>query len=93
MHSTLLGPSGGLYDMIGINWNYDAGMWLFNTTQNVKTISFDMSKSTGGNAIGGGGAGWAFYTPPGLNVPEPSSALLACCGLIVAVSRTERRRT
>jgi len=84
---TLVGPVAGIYDMFGVSYNFDVGMWLFQTTQDVRTISFDMQKSTGGNAIGGGGAGWAFYSP----VPEPSSAALACCG-IVAVAFAGARR-
>jgi hypothetical protein len=66
---TLVGPVGGVYDMFGVGYNFDVGMWLFQTTQDVRTISFDMQKSTGGNAIGGGGAGWAFYAP----IPEPTA--------------------
>src|SRR5687767_11457551 len=90
---TLVGPAGGVYDMFGISYNFDVGMWLFNTTQDIKTLSFDMDKSTVGNAIGGGGAGWAFYSP----IPEPSSAALACCcGLAVVFvgtfCRARRRR-
>lgn len=87
---TLSGPVGGVYEMFGINYNFDAGMWLFNTTQDVRTISFDMERSVGGNAIGGGGAGWAFYTP--LVVPEPSSITLVGCALVVAASRASFRR-
>jgi hypothetical protein len=88
---TLIGPTSGVYDMIGINWNYDAGMWLFNTTQDVKTIEFDMGKTSGGNTIGGGGGGWAFYSPP---VPEPSCTSLAVFALLAAASGslTNRRR-
>jgi hypothetical protein len=67
---TLTGPVSGVYEMFGVSYNFDVGMWLFKTTQDVKTISFDMQKSTGGNAIGGGGAGWAFYAP----IPEPASS-------------------
>jgi hypothetical protein len=85
---TLVGPASGVYDMIGINWNYDAGMWLFSTTQAVKTIEFDMGKSSGGNAIGGGGAAWAFYTPP---VPEPTCASLAASALLALACGTRRR--
>jgi hypothetical protein len=81
---TLTGPIAGIYEMFGVSYNFDVGMWLFMTTQDVKTIEFDMQKSTGGNAIGGGGAGWAFFAP---QVPEPSSAALAACGAIFLVSR------
>jgi len=86
---TLNGPLSGVYNMLGIGWNFDAGMWLFNTTQDVKTIAFDMARATGGNAIGGGGAGWSFYTRP---VPEPSSAALVGCCLLIAVGRLVRRK-
>jgi hypothetical protein len=86
---TLAGPVLGVYDMFGIGWNFDAGMWRFTTTQPVRTISFDMSKSSGNNAIGGGGAGWAFYTAP---VPEPTCAALVAIGLLVAAGPSVRRR-
>jgi hypothetical protein len=77
---TIVGPAGGIYDMFGVTYNFDVGMWLFTTTQDIRTLSFDMDKSTLGNAIGGGGAGWAFYSP----IPEPSTAALAgCCGIVV----------
>jgi hypothetical protein len=76
---TLTGPVSGVYEMFGVSYNFDVGMWLFKTTQDVRTISFDMQKSTGGNAIGGGGAGWAFYAPR--IVPEPSCMLLLGCGI------------
>jgi len=66
---TLTGPVAGVYEMFGVSYNFDVGMWLFRTTQDVRTIAFDMQKSTGGNAIGGGGAGWAFYAP----IPEPAT--------------------
>ncbi len=89
---TLVGPVGGVYDMFGVSYNFDVGMWLFTTTQDVKTLSFDMDKSTLGNAIGGGGAGWAFYSP----VPEPSAVALAgCFGVVVfagGLCRIGRRR-
>jgi hypothetical protein len=75
---TLTGPIAGTYEMFGVTYNFDVGMWLFQTTQDVKTISFDMSRSVPGNAIGGGGAGWAFYSP----VPEPSTATLIGCGAL-----------
>ena len=87
---TLAGPVGGVYGMFGIATNYDIGMWLFKTTQDVKTINFDMEVGVGGNTIGGGGATWAFYTPPGIVVPEPSSMLLIACGLAFGI--TSRRR-
>jgi hypothetical protein len=84
---TLTGPVAGVYEMFGVSYNFDVGMWLFKTTQDVRTISFDMQKSTGGNAIGGGGAGWAFYAPR--VIPEPSCAVLLACGILLfmAVSR------
>jgi hypothetical protein len=86
---TLTGPVAGVYQMFGVSYNFDVGMWLFNTTQDVKTISFDMQKSTGGNAIGGGGATWAFYTRP---IPEPASISLVGCGLVGLIAGTIRRR-
>jgi hypothetical protein len=86
---TLVGPVGGVYDMFGVGYNFDVGMWLFTTTQDVRTLSFDMQKSTGGNAIGGGGAGWAFYAP----IPEPSSMGLVCCALVVIAGAARRRTT
>jgi hypothetical protein len=86
---TLTGPVGGVYQMFGVSYNFDVGMWLFNTTQDVKTISFDMEKSTGGNAIGGGGATWAFYTHP---IPEPASMVLGGCGVLGLAGGVIRRR-
>jgi hypothetical protein len=77
---SLVGPVGGVYEMFGVGYNFDVGMWLFKTTQDVRTISFDMQKSTGGNNIGGGGAGWAFYAP----IPEPSCSSLFCWGVAIA---------
>jgi PEP-CTERM motif len=89
---TLVGPAGGVYDMFGVAYNFDVGMWLFTTTQDIRTLSFDMDKSTLGNAIGGGGAGWAFYAP----IPEPSAASLAgCFGVVIftgGLCRIGRRR-
>jgi len=85
---TLVGPLGGVYDMFGVGYNFDVGMWLFKTTQDVRTISFDMQKSTGGNAIGGGGAGWAFYAP----IPEPSTGALMIAGVIGALAINRRSR-
>ena len=87
---TLAGPVGGVYAMFGIASNYDVGMWLFKTTQDVKTINFDMEVGVGGNTIGGGGATWAFYTPPAIIAPEPSAMLLIACGL--ALGTIARRR-
>ncbi len=86
---TLVGPASGVYDMLGINWNFDVGMWLFTTTQAVRTIEFDMARNTGNNQIGGGGAGWAFYTSP---IPEPTGLTLACAGLALVGSFSPRRR-
>jgi len=80
---TLTGPVAGVYQMLGVNWNDDAEMWLFKTTQDVKTISFDMEVGVGGNQIGGGGAGWQFYTPKGTIVPEPTAVMLLSTGLVV----------
>jgi hypothetical protein len=86
---TLTGPVAGVYQMFGVDYNFDVGMWLFETTQDVRTISFDMSKSTGGNAIGGGGAGWAFYAP----VPEPSSIGAPMLGAVALAARRRRNAT
>ena len=84
---TLVGPVAGVYDMFGVGYNFDVGMWLFQTTQDVRTISFDMEKSTGGNAIGGGGAGWAFYAP----IPEPRAVgLLVVIGWLLLRRRPSR---
>jgi len=85
---TMTSPVGGVYQMFGIPSNFDVGMWLFNTTQDVKTIAFDMEKGTGGNTIGGGGATWAFYTAP---IPEPATIGLVCCGLVVLATGALRR--
>jgi hypothetical protein len=73
--------------MFGVSYNFDVGMWLFKTTQDVRTISFDMQKSTGGNAIGGGGAGRAFYAP----IPEPSCAMLFQFGIVLFTIVCRRR--
>lgn len=89
---TLIGI-GGVYQMLGVTWNDDAEMWLFKTTQDVKTINFDMEVGTGGNTIGGGGAGWQFYTPVGQIVPEPTGfALLASVFSASAWMKRGRRR-
>ena len=85
---SLTGPVLGVYQMFGVNYNFDVGMWLFKTTQDVRTIHFDMEVGVGGNNIGGGGATWAFYTP---RVPEPSTAALIAFGLTLAVSCVRRR--
>ena len=77
---TITGPVAGVYQMFGVSYNFDVGMWLFKTTQDVKTIAFDMEKGAGGNAIGGGGATWAFYTSP---IPEPTSVALVCGALVI----------
>jgi hypothetical protein len=86
----LVGPTLGVYDMFGVGYNFDVGMWLFKTTQDVKTISFDMQKSTLGNGIGGGGAGWAFYAPR--IIPEPTSAVLLYWGIVIAGGRVFSRK-
>ncbi len=87
---TITGPVGGVYQMFGVSYNFNVGMWLFKTTQDVRRIAFDMERGTGNNAIGGGGAGWAFYAPPG--VPEPTcGALIGWC-LFVAIGLPIRRR-
>lgn len=84
---SVVGP--GAYNMNGISWNFDVGFWQFQTTQNVRTISFDMAKLSGGNTIGGGGAAWAFYSP---KVPEPSTCSLVFVGL-VSLGNFARRRS
>jgi hypothetical protein len=86
---TLTGPVAGIYQMFGPSGNFDVGMWLFKTTQDVKTISFNMELGIGGNpSPGGGGAAWAFYT----NVPEPATAALSCVGLIIGGCLCRRGR-
>jgi hypothetical protein len=89
---TLTGPVAGVYQMFGVNWNDDAEMWLFKTTQDVKTINFDMEVGVGGNNIGGGGAGWQFYTPKGPIVPEPTAVVLISSGLVVVGHGLRLRR-
>jgi hypothetical protein len=89
---TLTGPVAGVYQMFGVTWNDDAEMWLFKTTQDVKTINFDMENSVGGNAIGGGGAGWQFYAPKGIIAPEPTSALVLLSGIVVGGHTVRLRR-
>src|SRR6185295_949984 len=39
---TFSGPDAGVYQMFGPSANIDVGMWLIKTTQDVKTISFNM---------------------------------------------------
>jgi hypothetical protein len=85
----LTGPVVGTYEMFGPAANFDVGMWLFNTTQDVKTISFDMEVSIqGGPFQGGGGAAWAFYTRA---VPEPATTGLLAIGSIAFTSVFGRR--
>ena len=62
----------GVYDMFGNPGNFDAGMMVFQTTQDVRAIEFDMEVGGAQGVAGGGGAGIGFYAP----VPEPSSQLL-----------------
>jgi hypothetical protein len=85
---TLNGPFAGVYDMLGVNFNFDVGFWLFNTTQDVRRISFDMEVGVGGNQIGGGGGTWAFYTA---NVPEPTTFALVSIGLAASSGALRRR--
>jgi len=85
---TLNGPVSGVYDMLGVNFNFDVGFWQFSTTQNIRTISFDMEVGVGGNTIGGGGGGWAFYTA---NVPEPTTVALVSIGLAASSGALRRR--
>jgi hypothetical protein len=87
---TLTGPVAGVYQMFGVNWNDDAEMWLFQTTQDVRVIHFNMSKSGPvPAAVGGGGAGWAFYTA---RVPEPTTGLLLLSGMTVTGQTMRLRR-
>jgi hypothetical protein len=87
---TLSGPVGGVYDMFGVTYNDDVEFWLFKTTQDVKTLNFEMEVGVPGNGIGGGGATWAFYTP--VNVPEPTMITLVCCGIIIGGCSYRRGR-
>jgi hypothetical protein len=89
---TLGGPAAGFYDMFGVSYNFDVGMWLFATTQDVRTISFDVETDVGGNGIGGGGAAWAFYAPGASSVGEPSTLALGVLGAIVLVGVSRARR-
>jgi hypothetical protein len=87
---TLTGPVFGAYEMFGPSANFDVGMWLFTTTQDVKTISFDMELGIqGGPFQGGGGAAWAFYTRA---IPEPASIGLLAIGLIACTGTFRGRR-
>ena len=87
---TLTGPALGVYQMFGPSGNFDVGMWLFKTTQDVKTISFNMELGIGGNpSQGGGGAAWAFYTNV---VPEPTTFALICHAIVVGGYTLLRRR-
>jgi hypothetical protein len=79
----------GVYQMLGVKWNDDSEMWLFKTTQDVKTIAFDMEVNSGQINLGGGGAGWAFYTAA---VPEPTAITLMCVGLIFGGCSLRRGR-
>lgn len=86
---TRTGPVLGVYQMFGPSANFDVGMWLFNTTQDVKTISFDMELGIqGGPFQGGGGAGWAFYTRA---IPEPTAVALVAVGLVSSSFSLRRR--
>ncbi len=67
----------GVYDMVGNPGNFDSGMMLFQTTQDVRTISLYAEVGGPQGVIGGGGATIGFYAP----VPEPSTAMLAFAGL------------
>lgn len=87
---TMSGPFSGVYNAFGVGWNFDIGMWLFTTTQAVRTIEFDMAKQSTGGGGGGGGAGWAFYSPPG--VPEPGSAAIVI-GAVAFLWPAIRRRS
>jgi hypothetical protein len=86
---TLTGPAGGVYQMLGVVWNDDSEMWLFQTTQDIKRIAFDMEVNSGQINVGGGGAGWAFYTPP---IPEPTAMTLMCVGLVFSGCSLRRGR-
>jgi hypothetical protein len=87
---TMGGPVSGVYNANGIGWNFDIGMWLFTTTQDVRTIEFDMAKLNGGN--GQGGAGWGFYSKPGPKIPEPGLISLLAIGLALSGTVFKRRR-
>lgn len=85
---TLTGPVAGVYQMFGPSANFDVGMWLFKTTQDVKTISFNMELGiAGGPFQGGGGAGWGFYTV----VPEPTAVALVSIGVAFSTGALRRR--
>jgi hypothetical protein len=87
---TLSAPVAGVYQMFGPSANFDVGMWLFKTTQDVKTISFNMELGiAGGPFQGGGGAAWAFYTT---KVPEPTAVALSCVGLAMGGCLCRRGR-
>ena len=86
---TLSAPVAGVYQMTGVKWQDDSEMWLFKTTQDVKTIAFDMEVNSGQINVGGGGAGWAFYAAP---IPEPTAIMLMCVGLIFGGCSLRRGR-
>jgi hypothetical protein len=88
--SPTLTSAAGVYQMFGVNWNDDSEMWLFKTTQDVKTIAFDMEVGTTTINQGGGGAGWAFYTGP--KVPEPTAITLMFVGLVFGGCSLRRGR-
>jgi hypothetical protein len=87
---TLSAPVLGVYQMFGPSANFDVGMWLFKTSQDVKTISFNMELGIqGGPFPGGGGGGWAFYTT---KVPEPTSGVVLLSGIVVGSHTIRSRR-
>src|SRR5262245_10426258 len=87
---TLTGPVAGVYQMFGVNWNDDAEMWLFQTTQDVRAIHFDMQKSGPvPPALGGGGPGWSLSTP---KIPEPTTAVLVSIAFVASGGAFVRRR-
>ena len=77
----------GIYDLFGNPGNFDAGLLVFQTTQDVRTIALDMEIGGVQGNLGGGGAAIGFFAP----VPEPQSGLLLVFGISTLVSLTRRR--
>jgi hypothetical protein len=51
-----------------------------------------MEVGVGGNAIGGGGAGWQFYAPKGVIAPEPTSGVVLLSAIIAGGHAVRLRR-